>query len=353
MEENFGLEHIGKNYGWAFDGVPEENSLYLRYADVKIEVPSINLVHQYPDELLGAKVHSRFGKEFPIRFDYLDTMNGGNLSLQVHPLTEYIQEKFGMHYTQDESYYILDAKEGASVYLGVKENTDLNKMVTDLKKAQDGDYIFPDEKYVNKFPAKKHDHFLIPAGTVHCGGSNVVVLEISATSYIFTFKLWDWGRIGLDGKPRPVHIDHGKQNIQTSRTTKWVKELFTGGFGERSMVNAPIYINLAENIHIGNNVVIMPYFKCMSAGNVTIEDDVRIAMNVSIITNNHDFYERDILTVKDVHIGKNAWIGAGSTILPGVTIGENAIIGAGSVVTKDVKANTVVAGNPAKFIKEI
>ncbi|SCJ03283.1 Probable mannose-6-phosphate isomerase gmuF [uncultured Eubacterium sp.] len=193
-------------------------------AQLRYRAGATNWKINNPDELLGAKVHSRFGKEFPIRFDYLDTMNGGNLSLQVHPLTEYIQEKFGMHYTQDESYYILDAKEGASVYLGVKENTDLNKMVTDLKKAQDGDYIFPDEKYVNKFPAKKHDHFLIPAGTVHCGGSNVVVLEISATPYIFTFKLWDWGRIGLDGKPRPVHIDHGKPNIQTSRTTKWVKE---------------------------------------------------------------------------------------------------------------------------------
>lgn len=224
MEEKFGLEHIGKNYGWSFDGVPEENSLYLRYGDVKIEIPSINIVHQYPNELLGAKVHSRFGKEFPIRFDYLDTMEGGNLSLQVHPLTEYIQEKFGMHYTQDESYYILDAKEDASVYLGVKENINVDEMIDDLKKAQNGNYIFPDEKYVNCFPAKKHDHFLIPAGTVHCGGSDVVVLEISATPYIFTFKLWDWGRIGLDGKPRPVHIDHGKHNIQTDRTTKWVEE---------------------------------------------------------------------------------------------------------------------------------
>lgn len=224
MEEKFQLESIGKNYGWAFDGVPEENSLYLRYGDVRIEIPSINVVHQYPNELLGPKVHSRFGKEFPIRFDYLDTMDGGNLSLQVHPLTEYIQEKFGMHYTQDESYYILDAKEDATVYLGVKDDISLDEMVSDLKQAQDGDFIFPDEKYVNCFPAKKHDHFLIPAGTVHCGGSNVVVLEISATPYIFTFKLWDWGRIGLDGKPRPVHIDHGEKNIQTDRTPEWVKE---------------------------------------------------------------------------------------------------------------------------------
>ena len=225
MKEKFQLDPDADNFGWAFDGVPEENSLYLRYGDVRVEVPALNLVHQFPNELLGPRVHSRFGKEFPIRFDFLDTMEGGNLSLQVHPLTEYIQDKFGMHYTQDESYYILDAGEDAAVYLGVKDNIKLNDMVKDLKKAQEkSEYRFPDEKYVNRFPAKKHDHFLIPAGTVHCGGSNVVVLEISATPYIFTFKLWDWGRIGLDGRPRPVHIEHGKENILLERSTEWVKE---------------------------------------------------------------------------------------------------------------------------------
>ncbi|HJC50546.1 MAG TPA: class I mannose-6-phosphate isomerase [Candidatus Anaerostipes avistercoris] len=225
MKEKFQLDPDADNFGWAFDGVPEENSLYLRYGDVRVEVPALNLVHQFPNELLGPRVHSRFGKEFPIRFDFLDTMGGGNLSLQVHPLTEYIQDKFGMHYTQDESYYILDAGEDAAVYLGVKDNIKLNDMVEDLKKAQEeSGYRFLDEKYVNCFPAKKHDHFLIPAGTVHCGGSNVVVLEISATPYIFTFKLWDWGRIGLDGRPRPVHIEHGKENILLERNTEWVKE---------------------------------------------------------------------------------------------------------------------------------
>lgn len=132
-----------------------------------------------------------------------------------------------------------------------------------------------------------------------------------------------------------------------------MRELFSGGIGEKSIIQTPVYINLAENIHIGNNVVIMPYFKCMSAGNIYIDDDVRIAMNVSVITNNHDFYERDVLTVKDVHICKNAWIGAGATILPGVTVGENAIVGAASVVTKDVLPNTVVVGNPARVIKTL
>ncbi len=132
---------------------------------------------------------------------------------------------------------------------------------------------------------------------------------------------------------------------------KLVKELFTGGFGENNLISTPLYINLANNIHIGNNVKIMPYFKCMSAGDVYIDDNVSIAFNVSIITNNHDYYNRNIITIKDVLICENAWIGAGAIILPGVTIGENAIVGAGSVVTRDVEANTVVVGNPAKVTK--
>lgn len=130
-----------------------------------------------------------------------------------------------------------------------------------------------------------------------------------------------------------------------------LKELFTGGLGSGSFVHPPIYCNLAKNIHIQNNVVIMPYFKAMSIGNIYIEDNVQIALNVSILTNNHDPYERMILTVKDVRVKKGAWIGANSTILPGVTIGKYAIVGAGSVVTKDVPDYAVVAGNPAKLIR--
>ncbi|MGJ7913514.1 class I mannose-6-phosphate isomerase [Neobacillus sp. LXY-1] len=224
MKKVCSLDQNQENFAWSFDGVPEENSLYLRYNDVKIEVPSINLVFRHPIELLGDKVHARFGTEFPIRFDFLDTMGGQNLSLQVHPLTEYIQENFGMHYTQDESYYILDAKEDAIVYLGVKENVNKEEMFEDLRKANEGLESFKAEKYVNEFPARKHDHFLIPAGTIHCSGKDCMVLEISATPYIFTFKLWDWDRVGLDGLPRPVHLEHGEKVIRWDRDTKWVKE---------------------------------------------------------------------------------------------------------------------------------
>ncbi len=223
MRRHFDLPLDAPNYAWCFDCVPEENSLLLGFGEVEVEVPSIDLVFAYPRELLGEAVHGRFGAEFPIRFDMLDTMEGGNLSLQVHPLTEYIQEQFGMHYTQDESYYLLDAGEGATVYLGLKEGVNPALMLAALEEAESGGSPFPADKFVNQWPASKHDHFLIPAGTIHCSGKNCMVLEISATPYIFTFKLWDWGRVGLDGEPRPTHLAHGRESIQWDRTTTWVR----------------------------------------------------------------------------------------------------------------------------------
>ena len=224
LKEVCDLDRSAVNYAWGFDCVPEENSLLLGFGDHRFEVPSIDLVFDQPRKLLGEAVHGRFGDEFPIRFDFLDTMGGGNLSFQVHPLTEYIQGKFGMHYTQDESYYILDAGPDAAVYLGVKEGVDRNGMLRDLRGAQALGMPFPDECYVNRWPAAKHDHFLIPAGTVHCSGAGAMVLEISATPYIFTFKMWDWGRLGMDGKPRPIHLDHGAANIDWTRDTEWTRQ---------------------------------------------------------------------------------------------------------------------------------
>lgn len=223
MKEVCDLDRDSTNFAWCFDCVPEENSLLLGFGDIKFEIPSINLVFAHPKELLGKPVYARFGDEFPIRFDLLDTMEGGNLSLQVHPLTEYIQEKFGMHYTQEESYYMLDAQENAVAYLGVKNGTDKDEMIEALENStQTGE--FNAEKYIGIYPVKKHDHILIPPGTIHCSGTNGMVLEISATPFIFTFKLWDWSRLGLDGRPRPINIEHGKKVIQWDRDETWVKK---------------------------------------------------------------------------------------------------------------------------------
>ena len=223
MEEVCDLPDDAPNHAWCFDCVPEENSLLLEFGGVRIELPAIDLTFFQPSELLGDSVVSRFGAEFPIRFDFLDTMGGGNLSLQVHPRTDYIRRHFGMAYTQDESYYLLDAGDDGTVCLGLKTGIDRDAMVCDLRAAQNGGPSFPAEQYVNRFPARKHDHFLIPAGTIHCSGKDSMVLEISATPYIFTFKLWDWGRLGLNGLPRPIHLDHGIANIAWERDTEWVR----------------------------------------------------------------------------------------------------------------------------------
>jgi len=224
MKEKFGLDPDVQNFAWGFDCVPEENSLLLKIGDVLFETPAINLVFNRPKELLGQHVQKKFGAEFPIRFDFLDTMAGGNLSLQVHPTTAYIKEQFGMDYTQDESYYFMESAKGSFVFLGLKENISPGEMITELKESQEDNKSFDVSKFVESWQAKKHDHVLIPAGTVHCSGVNNVVLEISATPYIFTFKLWDWGRMGLDGKPRPINIQHGAEVIDWSRTTSWVKK---------------------------------------------------------------------------------------------------------------------------------
>lgn len=230
MKEVCDLDREAPNFAWCFDCVPEENSILYAFDNGVLEMPAIDLVFFRSIPLLGDRVQARFGNEFPIRFDFLDTVGGGNLSLQVHPTTEYIAEQFNMRYTQDESYYILDTRgDDAGVYLGVQSGTQPGVFTGALEQAQETGELDV-EKYVNHFPAKKHDHFLIPAGTVHCSGKNTMVLEISSTPYIFTFKLWDWGRVGLDGKPRPINIGHGSRVIDFGRDTDWVRKNLVNRF---------------------------------------------------------------------------------------------------------------------------
>ncbi len=140
---------------------------------------------------------------------------------------------------------------------------------------------------------------------------------------------------------------------ETAESRKFIEELFNNNLDETTEIRPPFFALLGNTIKLGKRIVLMNGFKCMSSGGLTIEDDTLIAINCTILTNNHDFYDRQVLTCKPVHIKKNVWIGANVTILPGVTIGENAIVGACSVVTKDVPANSLVVGNPARVIKQL
>ncbi|MBP3737600.1 MAG: galactoside O-acetyltransferase [Muribaculaceae bacterium] len=131
------------------------------------------------------------------------------------------------------------------------------------------------------------------------------------------------------------------------------EELFNGGLDASSYFMPPVQIDYGCQMKVGKNVFANHSLTCMAAGGITIDDGAMIGPNVRIVTDNHDFDNRMVLRCKPVHIGRNAWIGVGAIILPGVTVGENAVVAAGAVVTKDVEANTIVGGNPAKFIKKI
>jgi acetyltransferase-like isoleucine patch superfamily enzyme len=132
-----------------------------------------------------------------------------------------------------------------------------------------------------------------------------------------------------------------------------VRELFLGNIGEGSRVMPPITVVRGKSVKIGRNVVIMNNALMMAAGGITIDDDVMVAANAQLISNNHDLYDHAVLICKPVHLKRNCWIGAGATILPGVTVGENSVVAAGAVVTRDVEDNTVVGGNPARLIKRL
>ena len=223
MQDHMGLDPEQPNFAWSFEVITPENGIVLEASGARLECSFDCLMFQESARVLG-EASRQFKTEWPLRLDYLDTISGGNLSVQCHPRPDFIRRQFGETFTQDETYYISAAQEDAVVYLGLEEDADADAFREILESSAETGEAVDFERYVHAVPAKPHDLFLIPNGTIHCSGRGNLVLEISATPYIFTFKIYDYVRRDLEGKMRPINLERAWENLRLERRAGWVRD---------------------------------------------------------------------------------------------------------------------------------
>jgi predicted NBD/HSP70 family sugar kinase len=215
LRRELGIPTDAQNVAWSYELIPPEAGVLI--GERPLEVAFELLLAVQGERILGTEPAARFGGTFPIRFDYLDTLEGGHLSIQCHPSEEYMRATFGWPYTQHESYYVMVTTPGAKIFLGLHDDVDLAAFRAEALRAERPGVAFEPERYLQAHAAERHRLYLIPGGTPHASGAGNVVLEISATPYLYTLRFYDWLRENLDGRLRPVHLDHAFANLDPRR----------------------------------------------------------------------------------------------------------------------------------------
>ncbi|RKL65009.1 mannose-6-phosphate isomerase [Salipaludibacillus neizhouensis] len=211
------------NCAWNFEPIAPENSILVENKGETMEIPFLLVMANANNAILGDRIVGLFGDYFPVRLNFLDTIEGDNLSCQVHPKESFLREAFNEKLEQQESYYIVETKGNPKVYLGFTEDVNIKEFKETVEMSQKTGEAIPFTDYIQEWESKKGNLYHIPSGTVHCAGKNNLVLEISSTTWWFTFKIYDYVRKDLDGKPRPINTDYGFANVDSYKDKPWVE----------------------------------------------------------------------------------------------------------------------------------
>ena len=211
------------NCAYGLELIAPEQSLLVSLGGTTVELPFNLLTETAPERVMGAETCRRFHGRFPIRISYDDTWQGGNLSVQVHPPTQYMRSRFGEPMHQAEMYYLFAAAPGSLVHLGLREGIDPGEFRRKALASESRKARFDHRRYVHTVPARTGDILLIPPGTVHGAGADELVLEIGSTPYRYTFKIYDYRRPDLDGRFRALSLEHAFDVVRWERTERWVR----------------------------------------------------------------------------------------------------------------------------------
>jgi mannose-6-phosphate isomerase len=214
------------NVAWSFDLIPLEVSIVAQIGEIQVEFPYHTFVQKEGESIMGAEVVKRFYGYFPIRFNYDDTWHSsGNMSIQVHPDEKFIKDNFNDFGRQDESYYIVTTGHEAKTYCGFKDDVKFTQFIEDIKESEKHKTEVAYDDYVNAIPSVPGRQFMLPSGTIHASGRNQVILEIgSLTVGSYTFKLYDYLRKDLDGKPRPIHSYYGEKALNADYNSTYASK---------------------------------------------------------------------------------------------------------------------------------
>lgn len=209
---------------WAFELIPTEASVLLRSGGTDADIPFMTAMDAVGEAIIGDVLYRRFDGRFPVRFNYDDTWHSnGNLSIQVHPGDEMIRELHGDIAAQNEAYYVVVTGHGAKTYVGFRG--DGREFLELCRQSERDGSVVPYEDYIYGIESEPGRQVFLPHGTVHASGRNQLVLELGTiTTSAYTYKLYDYVRPDITGRPRPIHTRLGEQALAFDRDTAWVHE---------------------------------------------------------------------------------------------------------------------------------